>query len=151
PPTPSLPRLTPPPALLSLPTRRSSDLLALSFEKRLFGALAVVDIREQHAPSRDLSFCIAEREAAVLNPAIGAVSSPETLRDLIGSAGGDRACEDIRDVWQILRMNRAVGTPLSQLLQGLTEILEQLKVDDVDVAGRRQECDHPGNTVHEHA
>src|SRR5262245_43283344 len=46
-------------------------------------------------------------------------------------------------------MNRAVGPPLSQLLQRLTEVLEQLAADDFDVAVRRQECEQPRHIVHD--
>src|SRR5207237_5392447 len=52
------------------------------------------------------------------------------------------------DVRQSIRMNGAVSPPVSQLVQLLTEVLQQLPIDDFDVAGRRQQCDQPRDVVH---
>ena len=56
-------------------------------------------------------------------------------------------------VWSVRTRRVAVQphTTLPQLLHGLAEVLEQLAIGNFDVAARRQQCDEPGDTVHEHA
>ena len=48
-------------------------------------------------------------------------------------------------------MNRAVGAPLLHRLQRLPAVFDEFVVDDVDLAGRRQDGDQTWNGVHEQA
>ena len=48
-------------------------------------------------------------------------------------------------------MNRAVGSPQFHRLQRLPAVFDEFLVDDVDLPGRCQEGDQPGNGVHEQA
>ena len=121
--------------------------ITLARARGLLGALALVDVRQQHAPANDVAACIAKRKAAVLEPAIDAVRPPESLHDLVWTAGGDRLCEDLDDVRKILGMNGVVRPPLLQLLERLAGVFEDLAIDDFDVTGRGQECDQTWNVV----
>ena len=111
------------------------------------GDLQIVDVRQQHAPPNDVAVRIANRKTAIREPVIDAIRPPKTLHDFVWTAGRDRACEDLDDVRQILRMNCVVRPPLPELLERLAEVLEHLAVDDFDVTGCAQECDQPRDAV----
>ena len=44
-------------------------------------------------------------------------------------------------------MNCVVRRPVPELFERLAEVLEHLGVDDIDGAGRREECDEPRDAV----
>src|SRR6185312_180395 len=84
-------------------------------------------------------------------PAVDAIRPPETLHDFVWTAGGDGPREHVDDVWEVLWMNRVSHSPLAQLLDRLTEVLDELGVDDFHLAACRQEGDHARDAVEDHA
>ena len=121
--------------------------LTFAFAQGILGALPLVDIGQQHAPAGDFAVRTANGKAFVRKPAIHAIRPPKTLHDFVGTAGCDRAAEDVDDVRQILRMNRVVGPPLLEFLECLAEYWNSLRVDDFDLTSRREQCHQAGNAV----
>ena len=58
-------------------------------------------------------------------------------------------CKDLDHARQVLGMNRPIGAPLLHRLQWLAAVLDELVVDDVDLAARRQDGDQAWNGVHD--
>ena len=110
--------------------------IALARREGLLGALALVDVDEQVVPADDVPVRIAKRKSARLKPAVDAIERRARYFELEGVTGRDRMREDLDDARKILRMNRAVGPPVLQLLQRLAEVLEDLAVDEFDLTGR---------------
>ena len=52
-------------------------------------------------------------------------------------------------MWKVLRVNGVVRSPLFQLLQRLSGVFDDLAIDELDLAGRGQECDQAWNVVDE--
>src|SRR5262245_7229088 len=129
---------------------RIDDELELMFTgtQRLLCPPALVDVRQQHAPAKNLATAIADREPAVFKPAIGAIGPAKALHDLVWAAGCDRTREDVDDLRQILGMDRAVRRPLSEFVLGLAEVLEHLPIEDVEFPSCREESNHPRDRVH---
>src|SRR5262245_28792906 len=57
--------------------------LTFALTKRIFRALLVVDVSQQDAPPCSPPVRVADWEAAVLHPAIGAIRSTHALHDLV--------------------------------------------------------------------
>ena len=63
----------------------------------------------------------------------------------------DRLREHLADTRHIFDMHRTVRTPLLHRFQRLAAVCNELVVDDVDFAGRRQDRDQAWNGVHDQA
>ena len=59
--------------------------------------------------------------------------------------------EELDDAWKILRMCRAAGPPVLELLQRHAEVLEDLAVDEFDLTVGRKGRDQPWNAVDDQA
>src|SRR5262245_36489781 len=71
---------------------------AFACGQRVSDLLALVDVRQQHAPTKDVATGVAKWKPVVLKPAICAVRSPQPLRDLVWTARADRLREDLNNV-----------------------------------------------------
>jgi hypothetical protein len=60
--------------------------LAFAFTQRVFGALPLIDVRQQHAPANDVPACIAKRKSVVLEPKVDAIRTPESLHNRVRAA-----------------------------------------------------------------
>src|SRR5262245_23238876 len=132
---------------------RVDDELELLFAgtQRVLRPPALVDVRQQHAPSNDLPVAIAKRKAAILKPAIVAIGAAKALLDLVRAAGCDRTREDIENAGYIVGMDRAAGRPPSELVLGLAEVVKHLPIENVDFSSRREDRNHAGDGVHNHS
>src|SRR4051812_39923998 len=54
---------------------------AFALAQRVLGALLIVDVRQQDAPAHDLSLGIAQRKAAIPEPAKDTIPAPKALLD----------------------------------------------------------------------
>src|SRR4029077_3507471 len=75
---------------------------------------------------------------ADVKPTVQSVESAQTILDIVRLPDRDRAGPQSREAIEVVRMHRVAGLPLLQLVECLSEVLEHLLVDEVDVASRRQ-------------
>src|SRR5262245_56262036 len=77
--------------------------------------------------------------------------STDTRVEIVWLTRRNALGEEFDDVRQVVNMNRSVRAPLLHRLYSLTTVLDELVVDDVDLAGRSQDGDQAGNRVHDQA
>src|SRR5262249_32571164 len=109
------------------------------------GPLSVFDVGEEDVPAGDLAARIAQRKPANLKPAVNAVESPDPRVEIVGLARRDRPGEELGDMREIVDVNGPVRAPMLHLRKALTAILDDLLVDELDLAGARQTGDQAGN------
>ena len=83
----------------------------LAFAQRFLGALLIVDVGYQQVPPSNIPVSIAKRKTSVLEPAIDTVLSPESHRELIRTASGNRSGKGIDNARQILRVDQCRSFP----------------------------------------
>jgi hypothetical protein len=112
-----------------------------------FGALPLVDVRQQNVPTDDAPVRVPQGKPGVLKPAIAAVPPPEPLRDVVRTAGGDRLREDPDHIRQIVRVNGVARAPFLQLLERPSRVLEDPAIDELNVAIGGEDRHEAGDAV----
>ena len=110
---------------------------------------AILDVRQRERTSGQCG----QRHPRIGTPRLSNQRySPSKRRkrcfEMIRNPGGDRFCEHFNDMGKIVGMYRSVCSPVPQLLQRLSAILEDLAIDGFDLTIRgqnRNETRYPVN------
>ena len=115
-----------------------------SFSSARFRSSISVD---EGIPAGYSARCVAHGVGASLEPPIDTIGP--AIAEFIFK--GDSGCHRMRKICdharQVIRMNRIVGPPGLQFIEGLAEILQELSVGKFDLAGRIQGVHLSRNTV----
>src|SRR5262249_44680238 len=86
-----------------------------------------------------------------LTPTVDAIEPPNPSLELIRFTGSDRLREHRDDLREIVGMDRSIRPPLPHGLQRLSTVLDQLVIDDIDLAIGRENGDETGNRIDDDA
>jgi hypothetical protein len=83
-----------------------------------------------------MTFRVSQWEGARLEPAIHAIGPPLTEFKNVRLPGFDRALPRIDHARKVVRVDNVAGAPILQFLSCLTEIFQDLPVEEFDLACR---------------
>ena len=119
--------------------------------KRLLHALAVLDVCQQHVPADGTTPRIASGKGACLEPTVHAVRAALAEFEIVGLPCLDRVSPCRDRAGQVLGMDRIAHLPVLQLLDRLTEVIEELAVEQFDSARGIQGAHKPRDAVDDEA
>jgi len=107
--------------------------------------LAFVNIRNQVVPTDDAPFRVPQRPAAYLEPAVNTIGAPDTVLNLvrIPRLYGTRPLK--HHALAIIRMHKRA--PITQFLTRLARVIQELLIDEFDLASRGHRTHQAGNAV----
>jgi hypothetical protein len=121
----------------------------LARAQRVLGALAIVDVRDEHVPADDATVDVAKRPGARLKPPVRAVCAAETMLIFEGNSGRDCLCPCGDRARTIVGVNGVTGAPALQVLERPAEVLEHLAVDLLERTLGREDADQAGDCIDE--
>ena len=121
--------------------------VGLGLQQGLLRELAIIDIGQQEIPGAYRTFRIAHWEAANLEPSIDAIGAPTTVLNRIDLARFDGLCQSLNHAGKVIRMNGIDEGPVLQILICLAEILQDLAIEELDLARCAQRSYEPRNVV----
>ena len=119
--------------------------------KRLLHALPVVDVGQQHVPADGTTLRIASGKGACLEPTVHAVRTALAEFEIVGLPCLDRVSPCRDRARQVLGMDRIAHLPILQLRDRLTEVIEELAVEQLDSARGIQGAHKPRDAVDDEA
>ena len=119
------------------PGRDHLEQPLLAVQQR-FGALALVDVGEQHAPAHNAAFGISQRKTPGLNPLMGRVGrGVRVVPSRYRLTPLERLPPYGKDSRQVVWMDDAGGLPVLELLKRHAEVREEVSCSRAR-AGRRR-------------
>src|SRR6266446_963995 len=125
--------------------------LPLVLPEFLLRPLSLVSVSQQHVPACDTTFRVSRGESARLEPAVHAIGTPLAELKIMRLPGFDRALPRVDHARKVIRMDSVAGGPILQFLGRLAEILQELAVEELDLARGIQGTHEPRNAVDDQA
>src|ERR1043166_7029764 len=121
--------------------------IALARLQRLFGLLAIIDVRQEEIPGRDLTSRVPHGLSPDLEPPVDPVRAPAAVHTVIGLSGHEGLLPCLDHPRKIIRVDGSDEGPLQQFLPGPAEVLKGLAVGKLDLAHGAPRAHEPGNVV----
>src|SRR5260221_9707941 len=114
-------------------------------------ALTVVNVGKQHVPAADTILRVSHGKRARLEPTVHAIGSTLTKLILVRLPGFPRAPPQVDHARKVVRMDGIAGRPILQFLTRLAEILQDLAIQKLHLAGGTQGTHHARNGIDDQA
>src|SRR5262245_51119933 len=112
-----------------------------------FRASALVDVRVQDKPAQDAAGGVAHRKATDVKPPIHAVRPTDAMFEVVRLAVPDRLRPRGDHARKVVGVDGIARRPVPEFLERLAEVVEEVVINECDVAIARGDGDQAGDAV----